>query len=58
MDLLINHNVPLQTVLSFVAFVLPFSMTFTIPWGFLQRCCLCSGVFQLTTRSLPFVPTG
>jgi lipopolysaccharide export system permease protein len=43
LDLLINHNVPLQTVLSFVAFVLPFSMTFTIPWGFLTAVLLVFG---------------
>ena len=43
LDLLINHNVPLDTVLSFVAFVLPFSMTFTIPWGFLTAVLLVFG---------------
>ena len=43
LDLLINHNVPLETVLSFVAFVLPFSMTFTIPWGFLTAVLLVFG---------------
>ncbi len=43
LDLLINHNVPMETVLSFVAFVLPFSMTFTIPWGFLTAVLLVFG---------------
>ena len=43
LDLLINHNVPLETVFSFVAFVLPFSMTFTIPWGFLTAVLLVFG---------------
>jgi lipopolysaccharide export system permease protein len=43
LDLLINHNVPLQTVLAFIAFVLPFSMTFTIPWGFLTAVLLVFG---------------
>jgi lipopolysaccharide export system permease protein len=43
LDLLINHNVPLQTVFAFVAFVLPFSMTFTIPWGFLTAVLLVFG---------------
>jgi lipopolysaccharide export system permease protein len=43
LDLLINHNVPIQTVLGFVAFVLPFSMTFTIPWGFLTAVLLVFG---------------
>ena len=43
LDLLINHDVPISTVLSFVAFVLPFSMTFTIPWGFLTAVLLVFG---------------
>ena len=43
LDLLINHSVPLETVLGFVAFVLPFSMTFTIPWGFLTAVLLVFG---------------
>lgn len=43
LDLLINHSVPLETVFGFVAFVLPFSMTFTIPWGFLTAVLLVFG---------------
>lgn len=43
LDLLINHDVPLQTVFAFVAFLLPFSMTFTIPWGFLTALLLVFG---------------
>ena len=43
LDLLINHNVPLESVLGFIAFVLPFSMTFTIPWGFLTAVLLVFG---------------
>lgn len=43
LDKLINHNVPLETILTFVAFVLPFSMTFTIPWGFLTAVLLVFG---------------
>ena len=43
LDLLINHDVPLETVFAFIAFVLPFSMTFTIPWGFLTALLLVFG---------------
>jgi LPS export ABC transporter permease LptF len=43
LDLLINHDVPLSTVFAFIAFVLPFSMTFTIPWGFLTALLLVFG---------------
>jgi lipopolysaccharide export system permease protein len=30
LDLLVNHNVPIEFILSFVAYILPFSLTFTI----------------------------
>lgn len=43
LDLLINHDVPLDTVFAFMAFVLPFSLTFTIPWGFLTALLLVFG---------------
>lgn len=43
LDLLINHNVPIETIFAFIAFVLPFSMTFTIPWGFLTAVLLVFG---------------
>lgn len=44
LDLLINNpDVPLTTVLAFIALVLPFSLTFTIPWGFLTALLLVFG---------------
>ena len=43
LDLLLNHNVPIETIFAFIAFVLPFSMTFTIPWGFLTAVLLVFG---------------
>lgn len=43
LDLIINHDVPIETVLAFMAFVLPFSLTFTIPWGFLTAILLFFG---------------
>ncbi len=43
LDLLINRDVPLLYVLSFMAFVLPFSLTFTVPWGFLTAVLLVFG---------------
>ena len=58
LDLLINHNVPLQTVLSFVAFVLPFSMTFTIPWGFLTAVLLVFGRLSADNEIVALRATG
>jgi lipopolysaccharide export system permease protein len=58
LDLLINHNVPLQTVLAFVAFVLPFSMTFTIPWGFLTAVLLVFGRLSADNEIIALRATG
>lgn len=38
-----NPDVPILTVLAFMALVLPFSLTFTIPWGFLTAILLVFG---------------
>lgn len=44
LDVLINRpDVPIGTVLFFMALVLPFSLTFTIPWGFLTALLLVFG---------------
>lgn len=44
LDVLINNpDVPITTVLSFMALILPFSLTFTIPWGFLTALLLVFG---------------
>jgi lipopolysaccharide export system permease protein len=43
LDLLVNHDVPLQFILTFIAYIIPFSLTFTIPWGFLTAVLLIFG---------------
>ncbi|MEI6350394.1 MAG: LptF/LptG family permease [Verrucomicrobiota bacterium] len=43
LDLLVNHDVPLEYIFSFIAYILPFSLTFTIPWGFLTAVLLVFG---------------
>lgn len=58
LDLLINHNVPLETVFAFVAFVLPFSMTFTIPWGFLTAVLLVFGRLSADNEVLALRSNG
>jgi lipopolysaccharide export system permease protein len=35
LPLLVNHDVPIETLFTFIAYVLPFSLIFTIPWGLL-----------------------
>lgn len=43
LDVLVNHDIPIETVLTFIAYILPFSLTFTIPWGFLTAVLLVFG---------------
>jgi lipopolysaccharide export system permease protein len=43
LDKLINQGVPLEVVLAFMAVVLPFSLTFSIPWGLLSALLLVFG---------------
>lgn len=41
--LLVEYNAPLEVVLRFVINVLPFSLMFTVPWGFLSAVLLVFG---------------
>lgn len=43
LDMLVNQNAPASLILSFIAYVLPFSLTFTIPWGYLTSVLLVFG---------------
>src|ERR1700754_455611 len=43
LPLLVNHDVPIETLFSFIAYVLPFSLIFTIPWGLLTAILLVFG---------------
>src|SRR5215210_1403778 len=43
LPLLVNHDVPLEYILTFVAYVFPFSLIFTIPWGLLTAILLVFG---------------
>jgi lipopolysaccharide export system permease protein len=43
LDQMVNHDVPLHYIVSFIEFIVPFSLTFTIPWGFLTAVLLIFG---------------
>jgi LPS export ABC transporter permease LptF len=43
LPLLVNHDVPAEYLISFIAYVLPFSLIFTIPWGLLTAILLVFG---------------
>ncbi len=39
----LNHDVPFESLLTFIGYILPYSLTFTIPWGFLTAVLLVFG---------------
>lgn len=43
LPLLVNHDVPVEYLLGFISYVLPFSLIFTIPWGLLTAILLVFG---------------
>jgi len=43
LDLMINREVPVKYLFLFMVYVLPFSFTFTVPWGFLTAVLLVFG---------------
>src|SRR5580765_5045410 len=43
LPLLVNHDLPIEYLVAFVAYVLPFSLIFTIPWGLLTAVLMVFG---------------
>ena len=43
LELLVNHDLPFSFFLTFIAYIIPYSLTFTIPWGFLTAVLLIFG---------------
>jgi lipopolysaccharide export system permease protein len=43
LELLIRNDTPLQLILTFLAYILPLSLAYTIPWGFLTSVLLVFG---------------
>lgn len=58
LDLLINQNAPPGLILAFIAFVLPFSLTFTIPWGFQTAVLLVFGRLSAENELTAMRATG
>ena len=58
LELLINHNAPLDLVVDFVAYILPFSLTFTIPWGFLTAVLLVFGKMSAENELIALRSSG
>jgi lipopolysaccharide export system permease protein len=58
MDLLINRGVPLSYLLFFMACVLPFSLTYTVPWAFLTAVLLVFGRMSADHETLAWRACG
>src|SRR5438309_5362079 len=58
LDLLVNHDVPIEFILSFIGYILPFSLTFTIPWGFLTAVLLVFGKMSAENELIALRATG
>src|SRR4029434_11116066 len=43
LPLLVNHDVQMEYLITFIRYVLPFSLIFTIPWGLLTAILLVFG---------------
>ncbi|QQY09367.1 MAG: LptF/LptG family permease [Candidatus Xiphinematobacter sp.] len=58
LDLLTNRAVPVQTVLTFILFAFPFSLTFTIPWGLLTGLLLVFGRISAENELIALQASG
>ena len=59
LNILVNNpDVPILTVLGFMALVLPFSLTFTIPWGFLTAILLVFGRMSADSELIALKSNG
>jgi lipopolysaccharide export system permease protein len=57
-DLLINKNAPYEFLVTFVSYVVPFSMIFTMPWGFLTAVLLVFGRMSAEHELTAFKSSG
>jgi lipopolysaccharide export system permease protein len=57
-ELLINHDAPMDLILSVIAYILPFSLTYTIPWGFLTTVMLVFGKMSAENELIALRSSG
>src|SRR6476646_4511040 len=58
LPLLVNHDVPVEYLITFIAYVLPFSLIFTIPWGLLTAILLVFGRLSADNELIALLCTG
>ena len=58
LELLVKSDTPADQILTFLAYILPFSLTFTIPWGFLTAVLLVFGKMSAENELIALRATG
>jgi lipopolysaccharide export LptBFGC system permease protein LptF len=58
LEVLIKNDAPLDLILSFLGYILPFSLAFTIPWGFLTAVLLVFGKMSGENELIAFRANG
>src|SRR6185369_6179829 len=58
LDVLVKDDAPLEFILSIMAYILPFSLTFTIPWGFLTAVLLAFGKMSAENELIALKSNG
>ena len=55
---MIDNDMPIGTVITFIGYILPFSLIYTIPWGFLTAVLLVFGRLSADNELISFRMTG
>ena len=58
LELIINQDAPAELIVSFIGFILPFSLTYTIPWGFLTAVLLVFGKLSAENELVAMKSSG
>lgn len=58
LEILVKNDAPLDLILSFLGYILPFSLSFTIPWGFLTAVLLVFGKLSAENELIAFRANG
>ena len=58
LGLLVNHDVPIEYILSFIGYIFPFSLTYTVPWGFLTAVLLVFGKMSAENELIALRSSG
>ena len=58
LELVVNHDAPIELILSVIAYILPFSLTFSIPWGFLTAVLLMFGKMSAENELIALRSSG